>query len=164
MSLFGGRCMDHMNKPEKSKWKREFSAGGVVYKKENGAVFILLINPKGPNYGPATNKWSFPKGGLEEGESKEEVAVREVREEGGINAKITKSLGYIKFFRHSPRIGNALKFVDFWLMEYISGDPNDHDKEIAEAKWFPMEDVEQTLAWPTDKEIFERAKKILIQK
>ncbi len=150
---------------EKKNWKREFSAGGVVYKKENGAIFILLINPKGPNFGPPTDKWTFPKGLLDhEGESKEQVAVREVREEGGVSAKIVESLGYVKFFRASKDFGNALKLVDFWLMEFQSGDPADHDEEVAEAKWVPIEKVETALTWPHDKEIFTRAKEILAEK
>ena len=147
---------------KKNQWKRENSAGGIVYKKENGQLFILLINPKGPNFGPATNKWTFPKGLLDHDcESKEQVALREVREEGGVEAKIVQALGYIKFFRASKEFGNALKFVDFWLMEYVSGNPNDHDEEIAEAKWVPIEEVLAILAWPHDREVFEKAKKLL---
>lgn len=152
-------------KASSGKWKREFSAGGVVYKKENDSTFILLINPKGPNFGPATGKWTFPKGLLDhDGESKEQVAVREVREEGGVEAKIVAPLGYIQFFRASKAFGNALKFVDFWLMEYVNGDPADHDEEVAEAKWFLIDEVEKTLAWPHDKEVFARAEKILASK
>lgn len=153
-------------------WKKEVSAGGVVYKIGDGSataeasadkqIFILLIQPKGPNFGPPAGYWTFPKGLLDhEGENKEEVAIREVREEGGVNAVIKESLGYIKFFRASKAFGNAIKFVDFWLMEYVSGDPSDHDNEVAEAKWVPMEEVLATLKFDHDKEVFKRAQKFL---
>ena len=147
----------------KKQFKRELAAGGVVFKKEDRRVFVLLINPKGPNYGPATGKWTFPKGLLEDkaDKSKEEVALSEVREEGGVDAVIRAPLGYIKFFRTSKEYGNALKFVDYWLMEYQSGHPDDHDEEVAEAKWFALEDAEATLAWPHDREVLTRAKKFL---
>ena len=143
---------------EKTKWKREISAGGVVYKKENDAVFVLLIMPKGPNYGSPTGYWTFPKGLLDhDGEGKETVAVREVREEGGVDAQIKQELGMAKYCRKSEHFGNAIKFVHFYLMEYVSGDPVDHDEEVAEAAWFPIEEVSGKLKFPHDKEIFEKA-------
>lgn len=146
-----------------TEWKKEISAGGVVYKKQDGKIHILLIQPKGPNFGPPVGYWTFPKGLLDqEGEKMEEVAVREVREEGGVEAEIKEKLDYVKFFRKSKDFGNAIKFVHFWLMEYKSGDPAEHDREVAEAEWVPMEKVLETLKFNHDKEIFERAKKFLI--
>ncbi len=143
----------------KTQWKKEVSAGGVVYKKEADQVFILLVMPKSPNYGPPTGYWTFPKGLLDHaGELKEQVAVREVREEGGVNAKIILELGMIKYFRKSADYGNALKFVHFYLMEYLDGDPNEHDEEMAEANWFAATEVEPKLKFPHDKDIFNKAK------
>lgn len=155
--------MDQDDSGSKKKWKREISAGGVVYKKQDGQIFILLINPKGPNFGPAQNYWTWPKGLVDDhdGETMEQVAVREVKEEGGVDAEIKESLGYVKFFRKSEHFGNAIKFVHFWLMEYKSGDPANHDEEVAEAVWFPVDQVEGKLEWPHDKEIFKRAKSCL---
>ncbi|MBI4363402.1 MAG: NUDIX domain-containing protein [Candidatus Doudnabacteria bacterium] len=147
---------------EKPKWKREISAGGVVYKKENNLIFILLIMPKGPNFGPPVGYWTFPKGLLDhDGEDKEEVAVREVKEEGGVEAGIKQELGMAKYFRKSEYFGNAIKFVHFYLMEYVSGDPGNHDEEVAEAGWFPLEEVPKKLKFPHDKEIFEKSVKAL---
>ena len=140
------------------KWKKEVSAGGVVYKREDNNVFILLIEPKGPNYGPPVGYWTFPKGLLDkERELKEEVAVREVREEGGVNAEIEAELGMVKYFRKSEHFGNAIKFVHFYLMKYIDGNPEDHDEEVAEAKWVKIDEVEKMLKFSHDKEIFKKA-------
>jgi 8-oxo-dGTP pyrophosphatase MutT (NUDIX family) len=168
--------MNEERKQLRKQWKKEESAGGIVFKKEGGdpasakasagrQIFVLLIMPKGPNFGPPEGYWSFPKGLLDiPGESKEQVAVREVREEGGINAEIRAELGYVQFFRKSKEYGNAIKFVHFYLMEYIDGNPNDHDNEVAQSEWFPLEQVEEKLKWPHDKEIFTKAKHILNSK
>src|SRR6185503_13305423 len=126
---------------EKTKWKKEISAGGVVYKKQNGQFFVLLINPKSRNFGPPEDYWTFPKGKQDkEGEDLKQVALREVREEGGVNAEIEQELGYKKYFRNWAG-DKAIKFVHYFLMKYIDGNPNDHDEEVAFANWFPLEDV-----------------------
>jgi len=142
-------------------WKKENSAGGVVYKKEDSAFFILLINPREPNFGPPRDYWSFPKGHIDEGENKEQAAVREVREEAGINAKIIEKLGTEKYFVNAS-YGKFLKFVDYYLMEYIDGDTEDHDKEVAEARWVEIGEAEKMLKFEHDKEVFNRAKKKLV--
>ena len=152
-----------MVEEEKKKWKREISAGGVVYKKENGAIFILLINPKSRDFGPPEDYWTFPKGKQDkEGENLQQVAVREVREEGGVNAEIEHDLGYVKYFRNWAG-DEAIKFVTYYLMKYLDGDPADHDHEVAEAGWFEMGVVGSKLKFDTDKEIFAKAYKILTE-
>jgi hypothetical protein len=99
--------MSDETKPASSadkKWKVDKGAGGVVYRISEGPAvsasatgnakasagrqtFVLMINPKGRNFGPAVDYWSWPKGRFDkEGEDKEQVALREVREEGGVNA------------------------------------------------------------------------------
>ncbi len=143
---------------EQSKWKKETTAGGVVYKKQDGRVFILLIMPKGPNFGPPRGFWTFPKGMVEDGEDMKVAAVREVKEEGGVEGQIEEELGYIKYFRNAGNgFGPALKFVHYYLMQYVSGDPKDHDEEIAEADWVPIEEVESKLKFIQDKDIFNLA-------
>ncbi len=146
---------------EKTKWKREISAGGIVYKKQDGQVFILMINPKSRDFGPPEDYWTFPKGKQDkEGEDLKQVAVREVREEGGVNAQIEEELGYVKYFRNWEG-DKAIKFVTFFLMKYLDGDPADHDEEVAEAGWFELSEAEGKLKFNTDKEVFEKAKKFL---
>ncbi len=142
---------------EKSKWKKEISAGGIVYKKESGRIFVLLINPKSRDFGPPEDYWTFPKGKQDiDGEDLKQVAVREVREEGGVNAEIEHELGYVKFFRNWKG-DEAIKFVTYFLMRYLDGNPDDHDEEVAKVEWVKLQDVDSMLKWPTDKEMFERA-------
>jgi len=143
------------------KWKRETSAGGIVYKKDNNAIFVLLINPKSRNFGPPEDYWTFPKGKQDkDGEDLKQVVVREVREEGGVNAEIEQELGYVKYFRNWEG-DKAIKFVHHFLMKYIDGNPADHDEEVADCAWVPLNEVEAKLKFSTDKEVFEKAKKFL---
>ena len=145
---------------DKKQWKREFSAGGVVYKKDNGRIFILLIMPKGPNFGPPTGIWSFPKGHIDQGEKIEDAALREVKEEGGVEAKIIERLGTIKYPFQLKDL-NIFKIVTYFLMEYVGGEVR-HDEEIADARWFEFTEAEQLMHFPGDKSTFNHAKEILI--
>jgi len=148
---------------EKKKWKKEVSAGGVVYKKEGKNVLILLINPFSRNFGPPEDYWTWPKGKQDkDGEDLQQVALREVREEGGVNAVIEDELGYQKYFRNWKG-DEAIKFVHYFLMRYQDGDPKDHDQEVAEAKWVAIDEVEKLLKFETDKDVFEKARKLLKQ-
>lgn len=146
--------------------KTEVSAGGIVYKEQDGRIFILMIFPakrkdsvKTSNFKP---EWTFPKGwvGDHGDEMLEQSAVREVKEEGGVDAKIITKLGAVKyFFKWEGQ--NVFKTVHWFLMEYKSGDPADHDNEVGEVSWVPLEEVTFRLKYPTDKEIFEKAKQAL---
>ena len=87
------------------KW--EFSAGGVVFKKEEKSVYILLIRVR--------DRWSFPKGNIEKNEKKEEAALREVKEETGVEAEIVDYLGDIEYWYYLGGY-KVHKFVYYYLM------------------------------------------------
>jgi 8-oxo-dGTP pyrophosphatase MutT (NUDIX family) len=148
---------------EKTNWERHICAGGIVYKKDANGVFVLLVQPKGPNYGPPAGYWTFPKGKLDDGETdKKAAALREVREEGGVACEVEAPLGWVKFLRNGGEgFGPAIKIIDFFLMRYVSGDPADHDNEMAEAAFFPVGEVEGMLKFDHDREVWERARKEL---
>jgi len=76
----------------KAKIKREFSAGGVVFRKEPEGILWLVVKPKG------NTRWRFPKGWIEPGESSAEAAKREVKEEGGVEAEVLGKVGNEKYF------------------------------------------------------------------
>ncbi len=134
-----------------TKW--EFSAGGVVYRKnEEGKLEILLIRVK--------TRWSFPKGNIEKGEPKDQAALREVKEETGVDAEIVEYLGEVDYW-YSMGLTRIHKFVYYYLMKYAGGDIVPQKEEIDEAKFIPFEEVEKTLSYPTDKEVFQRAQKVL---
>jgi len=138
--------------------KFEFSAGGIVYKKESGRMFILVAQHS-QHHG-----WVFPKGIIgdhKKGEKKEETAVREVGEETGIKGKIIKPLQPITYWYNFE--GEKIKkTVYYFLMEFVEGDIKNHDWEMEDVKWLPIEEVENKLTYKSDKQVWEEAKKFII--
>jgi 8-oxo-dGTP pyrophosphatase MutT (NUDIX family) len=137
--------------------KLEFSAGGIVFKKEKGEIFVLLSQHSG-HHG-----WVFPKGRIGdhiENEDKEQTAVREVEEETGAKGKINKSLKPIVYF-YDWEEEKIKKTVYYFLMEYISGDITKHDWEMENVEWLLKKDVEKRLTYPSDKKVWKEAIKLL---
>jgi 8-oxo-dGTP pyrophosphatase MutT (NUDIX family) len=128
---------------------REFSAGGVVFK--DGTV--LVRRPTGGKDYRGNLGWSFPKGLIDEGEIPEEAAVREVAEEGGVVAKIVKKLGTIKYFYKNKDNLMVMKFVTFYLMEWVSDLPDGFGWETAEVKWVWTEEAKKMLVNKSEKEL-----------
>jgi 8-oxo-dGTP pyrophosphatase MutT (NUDIX family) len=98
----------------------------------------------------------LPKGHGDPGESPEQTATREVREETGVEAELLEPLGEISYTRE--RKGRmALKRVAFYLFRYSSGDLADHDHEVEEARWMPLEDAARTLTYEGERGIVAKA-------
>lgn len=138
---------------KKIPFKREYSAGGVVYRKSKGDW--LLVKHGG------YHKWVLPKGLVEKGEDPQETALREVEEEGGVKAKlIAKIPQEVKYFyfQDGYRIG---KQVDFYLMEYQSGEIDNHDWEMEDACWLSYKEAIKKLAFDGEKEALKKAKKMI---
>ena len=137
--------------------KFEFSAGGIVYKREEGKLWIL-VSQHSQHHG-----WVFPKGLIGDhikGEKKEETAVREVEEETGIKAEIKEPLTPVTYW-YQFEGEKRKKTVYYFLMEFISGDFEKRDHEMEAVEWLPVEQVEQRLTYPSDKKVWGIAKKIL---
>jgi 8-oxo-dGTP diphosphatase len=132
--------------------KKQTSAGGVIYKKNDISIQIALISVRN---GQA---WCLPKGIVDKGETTEETAVREVREETGLNGRIIDALGEINYwyFVKEENI-KCRKKVYFYLMEYVSGDTDDHDFEVDEAGWFPLEIALEKVSYKGDRMVIEKA-------
>jgi len=138
----------------------EFSAGGIVYKKQDDQLLILLIRTSGATATERDNVWTFPKGHIDEGEDSETAALREVREESGVVAKIIDTLpateySFVGFGK------NIHKTVNWYLMEYVFGNITDHDDEVAEVRWIGIDDANAQLTYKLDRENLERVKNIL---
>jgi 8-oxo-dGTP diphosphatase len=98
----------------------------------------------------------LPKGHPEGDESPEEAATREVREETGVQAELIERLGNVRY--HYERKGRLVfKRVAFFLFEYRSGDLADHDHEIEEARWMPLEEAARSLTYAGEREMVARA-------
>ena len=132
---------------------REVSAGGVIYRRRGAAIDIALIHVR--------NRWGLPKGHIEEGESISDAAMREVREETGLQGRMRKKLGDIRYSYLDKRTGREpiriYKRVYFYLLRYLRGDVRDHDHEVDEARWFPIEEALHSLKFATERKIVQRA-------
>ena len=134
-----------------SKRVEEVSAGGLVVDKsgEQG-LLIGRIDKRGRML------WSLPKGHIEAGESPEDAALREVLEETGIKSSITRSLGVIDFWfmAEGKRIH---KTVHHFLFSELSGTLEPQVSEVDEVKWFPLDDIAKTLAYPDERKLIQRS-------
>jgi 8-oxo-dGTP pyrophosphatase MutT (NUDIX family) len=124
----------------------ETSYGGVVVRGED----VLVITPAGRRI------TGLPKGGPERGETPEQAATREVREETGIHAKVREPLGDVEYwYRRGGR--RVFKTVHFFLFDFISGSTSDHDHEVDDARWIPLRDAVRSLSYPGERALIERA-------
>jgi 8-oxo-dGTP pyrophosphatase MutT (NUDIX family) len=134
------------------------SAGGVVYRRgDDGSLEILLASRRTRRGDLA---WGLAKGGIEDGESNEDAAIREVREETGIVAQIEGSLGETKYFYVWEDV-RIRKTVHFFLMRAVGGDTEDRDDEMEEIRWFPMERALKRAAYRGERDVLGRAAELL---
>jgi 8-oxo-dGTP pyrophosphatase MutT (NUDIX family) len=99
---------------------------------------------------------ALPKGHPEDGESPGEAALREVREEAGVVARLIEPLGDVRYWytREGRRIA---KVVSFFLLDYVSGEVDDHDLEVEHARWMPLEQAARELTYAGEREMAARA-------
>jgi 8-oxo-dGTP diphosphatase len=135
--------------------KFEFSAGGVVYRKTNSKVEFLIVQHSGHH------RWVLPKGWIEKGESKEQAALREVKEEAGVEAEIEEYLGDFTIFYTDKNVNpeeKVRKTNYFYLMKYISGDSEiDHGWEVENTLWLDPAQAIEKLDYPGEKKMVEKA-------
>ncbi len=125
----------------------ETSYGGVTLRGDD----VLVIQPVGRRRITA-----LPKGGRQGRETPEETAAREVREETGVNVTVREPLGDVEYwYRRGGR--RVFKTVHFFLCDYISGSTADHDHEVDEARWIPLEEARRVLTYSGERELIERA-------
>ena len=137
---------------------RQFSAGGAVYKTQDNKTYWLIIKPRPSKLFP-THRFQLPKGHIQEGESIENAAIREVHEETGINGRIVSKIGYSKY---PLKIGEerVFKIVTYFLMTYASGQPTEND-EVEKILWLPYEEAYKIITNTGEKSILEKASKML---
>jgi mutator protein MutT len=129
----------------------DFSAGGVVLRDRQ---VIAIVPVKRSSDGASV--LGLPKGHLDPGETPEQAATREVREETGVTAELIESLGEIQY-RFDRRGRPVAKTVAFYLFRYLSGSVEDHDHEIERALWMPIEAAARELTYAGEREIVGRA-------
>jgi 8-oxo-dGTP pyrophosphatase MutT (NUDIX family) len=141
--------------------QREFSAGGVLVRRLGGRWVVAAIRPAGK----PSALWALPKGRIDEGESGEQTALREVAEETGAHGRSLGKLGDVKYtftWPPKPAVGERIfKVVSFFLVRYEGGRlgelPEEFRHEVAEVKWLPLEDAPRLLAYGGEKEMVRKA-------
>jgi len=128
--------------------EHERSAGGLVVRGDE----VLLIALAGGQ------RWQLPKGHLEPGESAEQAAVREVREETGVTGRPLDPLPTIEywFVQAGQRVH---KRVEYYLLDYESGSETDYDpSEVSSAEWFPWDEAIARLTFENERRVAEAAR------
>ncbi len=149
--------------PKKKPVKREFSAGGVVFKKEKSKILWLVYKPSGKSKFYQKG-WRLPKGWIDKGETGKEAALREVEEEGGIEAEIVDKIDTIQIFFYNKEKEKVLKSITFYLMRWITDIEKGPGWETEKIEWLPFKEAYIKLAFDSGKKILEKAKKILDEK
>jgi len=132
----------------------QISAGGVAFRWQDSKVEVAIVSVK------PSLRWQLPKGIVDPGESPEITAVREVREEAGIETDLLSLIETIEYWYRSTKYGKPVrfhKFVHFYLLSYRTGDVSNHDNEIAEAKWVNADQAVKVLAFKSEREVVEKA-------
>jgi 8-oxo-dGTP pyrophosphatase MutT (NUDIX family) len=129
----------------------EFSAGGVVVR---GGRCIVIVPTRRAADG--SRVLALPKGHPDGGESAADAALREVREETGVEAELVEKLGDVRYWymRGGRRIA---KVVSFYLLDYVRGELEDHDHEVEHARWVPIEEAARDLTYKGERDMAARA-------
>jgi 8-oxo-dGTP pyrophosphatase MutT (NUDIX family) len=136
----------------------QVSAGGVAFRwTETGPqIAIVSIKPK--------LRWQLPKGIVDPGESPEVTAVREVREEAGVETERLGLIETIEYWYRSLRNGKPVryhKFVHFYLLKYTGGEVANHDHEVEEARWVSFQEALEMLEFKSERETVEKAQQMI---
>ena len=145
-------------RPRRIPTQREVSAGGVLYRLDGeGAIEVVLASRRTRKGDLA---WGLAKGGIEPGETREEAAIREVREETGLEAEIEADLGDTKYIYVWEDV-RIRKTVHFFLMRHTGGDVEARDDEMEEIRWFPLERARKRAAYRGERDVLARAAELL---
>ena len=134
------------------KTRNEHSSGGAVLSLRNGTPHVALIATRNKT------RWGLPKGAVAEGETSEQAALREVREETGLDAEIVKLLDTIEYFF---RAGDTLirKRVDFYLMRYVAGELTPQLTEVDDVEWVELNEAISRASFDSEKKLLESARR-----
>jgi 8-oxo-dGTP diphosphatase len=132
------------------KTRNEHSSGGAVIHVRDGVPYVALIATRN------STRWGLPKGAVSDGETSEAAALREVLEETGLTARIVKPLDTIEYYF---RAGDTLihKRVDFYLMEYVSGELEPQLSEVDAVEWVELSSSLKRASFDSERKLLEMA-------
>ena len=155
----------------KSQVERLVSAGGVVYRRLDGGIQAVLCGRHVPTIAVSKStqqgvkksvRWSLAKGTPDAGETLEETAIREVREETGLEVEIGAPIGSIEYW--FTERGSKVRFhktVHFYLMLALGGDTDQHDPEFDVVEWFPYEEAVEAVGYANEAEVLRKALELI---
>jgi 8-oxo-dGTP pyrophosphatase MutT (NUDIX family) len=129
----------------------EFSAGGVCVR---GRDCVVIVPTRRAADGRRV--LALPKGHPDKGESAADAALREVREEAGVEAALVEKLGDVRYW-YTRRGRRVAKIVSFFLLEYLAGEPDDHDHEVEDARWMRLDEATRALTYQGERDMAARA-------
>lgn len=137
----------------------QVSAGGVAFRPSEAGpeVVIISVSPSG--------RWQLPKGIVEAGETPEAAALREVREEAGVETELLARIDTIEYWYVGEQKGRRVryhKFVHFFLLAYRGGEVTDHDREVEEARWVGIDEALRLLAFKSEREVVGKARRMIL--
>lgn len=136
----------------------QVSAGGVAYRKAGSKLQTVIVSVK------PSLRWQLPKGIVDPGETPDVTAVREVREEAGVETDLLELIETVEYWYQRVQYGKRIryhKFVHFYLLQYKAGDVSDHDHEIAEARWVSFDEAIKMLAFKSERGVVEKAQGLI---
>jgi 8-oxo-dGTP pyrophosphatase MutT (NUDIX family) len=138
----------------------QISSGGVAFRRAGDDYEIAIVSVGNPA------RWQLPKGLVDPGETPEVTALREVREEAGIDSTLVAPLDTVEYWYVGQRGKQRVrfhKFVHFFLMAYESGQLGDHDHEVNEARWVSLDQAQTMLAFKGERLAVAQAASLLAQ-
>ena len=140
--------------------RREFSAGVVLVRQMQGRTWFAGVRPQGKKEGI----WALPKGLIDTGEKPAETALREGYEETGVHGELERKLGDVRYV-YTWEGERVLKIVSFFLARAKAGRigalPPGMEREVAEARWLPLEHAQRLLAYRGEREMAAKAHEIV---
>ncbi len=133
--------------------KHEKSCGALVYRVQDNNTELLLIKHR------LGGHWSFPKGHVELGESERQTALREVKEETGLDIELKS--GFRESVQYCPR-PNLSKKVVYFIGEALTSDVRRQEEEIIDTMWVPISTAEEVVTYENDKNLIQKAKTFLL--
>jgi 8-oxo-dGTP pyrophosphatase MutT (NUDIX family) len=130
----------------------EFSAGGVVVN-DHGEAIVIVPTRRAAD---GSKVLALPKGHPDGTETPQDAALREVREETGVDAELVGPLGDVRYWyqRGGRRVA---KVVQFFLFRYTAGSLDDHDAEVENARWMPLGEAAESLTYAGERDMASRA-------